>query len=165
MKGITTVRAAEAADSPPLYRAWQTLREYNAGLDSRIRLVPVSESEFATGLDATILRASAAAFVAERDGALIGFATCNLEAGASDRLPERHATVGYFFVEPPARRSGVGRQLFAAMTLWAKTQDGVLHLEMPVLANDAEAVAFWTALGFQPFIQRLWAPLDGGHGS
>ena len=165
MKGITTVRAAEASDCPALYHAWQTLRQYNASLDGRIQLVPVSEPEFAAGLQQTIRRPSSAAFVAERDDALIGFGTCSLEGNAPDRLPERHATIGYLFVDPGARRAGVGRRLFAAMTLWAKDQEGVVHLEMPVLASDSEAVAFWSALGFRPFIQRLWAPLEAGTGA
>jgi hypothetical protein len=31
---------------------------------------------------------------------------------------------------------------------------------MTVLNADAEAEQFWRALGFTPFIQRLWAPLE-----
>ena len=165
MKGLVTVRQAQIADGVNLYSAWQTLREYNSSLDTRIRLATVSERDFVASLEQTTKRASSSAFVAERDDHLIGFGTCALETNAPDRLPERHATIGYLYVDPTARRSGVGRLLFQAILLWAKTQDGVSHVEMPVLESDGAAVAFWSSLGFQPFIRRLWAPLDGGAGA
>ena len=160
MKGLTTVREAQISDGAALYRAWQTLRDYNASLDPRIRLMPVSQPEFVAGLELTIRRPTSKTFVAERDGALLGFGTCGVESGQPDRLPERHATVGYLFVDPGARRLGLGRRMFDAMVLWAKDQEGISHVEMPVLHHDSAAVAFWTALGFRPYIQRLWAPLD-----
>ena len=155
----TVVRPAAPSDAPWLYRAWQSLRQYNQSMDPRIRPSPVSETEFAVGLQQLVARPTAVTFVAEAGGKRVGFGSVTIQANQPDRLPERLATVGYLYVDPSMRRGGIGRKLFDAIATWAAAQDGVSHIEMPVLANDDEASAFWTALGFTPFIQRLWAPL------
>ncbi|MCC6381777.1 MAG: GNAT family N-acetyltransferase [Dehalococcoidia bacterium] len=154
-----TVRRATVEDAPALYRAWQSLRAHNAGLDDRIRHLPVSDGEFALALREILGRKSSQTFVAEEEGALAGFITGAVEENQPDRLPERHVTIGYLFVEAAARRRGTGRRLFEAVRAWAAEQEGVSHVEMTVLAGDAAAEAFWRRLGFTPFIQRLWAPL------
>src|SRR5258707_1437900 len=112
MKALTTVREAQVSDGRALYGAWKTVREYNASLDSRIELAVVAEEEFLADLDASLRRAHAATFVAERSGGLIGFGTCGLEPHAPDRPPENPPTVGYPYVDPLARRAGVGRRRF-----------------------------------------------------
>lgn len=155
------VRPASPADGPALYRHWMALREYNAAVDRRVILAPVSENEFLAGFAETLQRDGSVAFVAEVDGELAGFISGGLGLNQPDRLPERHATVGYLWVADSFRRRGLGRELFDAVAGWAGSQDGVSHFEMPVLAADTEAERFWQAIGFTPFIQRLWAPLDG----
>lgn len=159
-----SIRSARKDDGPGLYRAWQSMRKHYAGTDSRIIPAPVSEREFLTGLDETLTRPTSAAFVAEDKARVVGFVTAGIEQNLPDRLPERHATVGYFFVEPSHRRSGVGKQLYEAVAEWAEKQEGVGHIEMTVLAADAQAEPFWRGLGFTPFITRLWAPLGEADG-
>ena len=156
-----SVRPAVLSDAPTLYRAWQSIRQHYADMDRRIVQVPVTETEFTAGLRETLARPAAATFVAERGGAFVGFVSAGVEANQPDRLPERHATIGYLFVAPEVRRQGTGRALFDAVAAWARECEGVSHVEMPVLADDSSARAFWTALGFRPFIERLWAPLEG----
>jgi GNAT superfamily N-acetyltransferase len=155
------VRTAKADDAALLFGAWQSIRQHYADTDHRIIQAPVTESEFTAGLGETLAREASVTFVAEVDGSFAGFVSAGLEANQPDRLPERHATIGYLYVEPAARRKGVGRALFGAVAGWAQGRDGITHVEMPVLASDEGARAFWRALGFQPFIERLWAPLAG----
>ena len=159
------IRPTRASDSPALYESWQTMRTHNAGVDPRIVLATVSEQDFADATAAILERDESASFVAEEEGRLVGFITGGVEANQPDRLPERHVTVGYLYIDPSARRQGVAKRLVGSFAEWAKTQDGVSHLEMTVLAADTEAAAFWREAGFTPFIQRLWMPLDGGRQS
>lgn len=154
------VRPASAKDGPALYRAWNALRQHYATLDRRIRPAPVAEAHFLADLAEMLARGTSAAFVAEVDRRLVGFLSGGLEESQPDRLPERHATVGYLYVDPGFRRRGVGRKLFEAMVAWAGRHEGVTHVEMPVLDADIEAALFWQALGFQPYISRLWAALE-----
>jgi len=154
------VRRADPTDSARLYRAWQLMRQHNASHDPRIVLAPVSEADFAAGLHESLSRPGATTLVAEHGDGMVGFVSATIEANTPDRLPDRHVTIGYIFVDPEHRRGGVGRLLVDAVRAWAESQDGVAHLEMPVVAADVEAAAFWRSVGFTPFIERLWAPLD-----
>ena len=155
----TKVRRATAKDSAALYVHWSELRRYNSSIDSRVMPVPVGPEDFAAGLDSVLARETSVAFVAETDGKLAGFISGGVERNHPDRLPERHATVGYLWVAASARRAGIGRQLVNAVTAWAATQEGVSHMEMTVLAADQEAAIFWRSMGFSPFIERVWAAL------
>jgi GNAT superfamily N-acetyltransferase len=157
------VRRAVPGDARQLYPLWQRAREHNARIDRRITLAPVDPDQFATALQTQLERKSAIVAVAEVGGSeLAGFISGAIESAGPDRLPERHATIGYLWVEPPYRRRGIARALVAEVATWAAAIDGVCHFEMPVLAADQDAARFWAALGFRPFITRLWAPLQPG---
>lgn len=156
------VRPLLAGDAPRLYEAWQALREHYGATDPRIVHAPVGPDDLAVAVLEMVDRTTACAFVAEEGGQIVAFISGAIELNQPDRLPERHATVGHLYVLPTHRRRGLARELLGHVFEWARSQDGIAHVEMTVLANDDEAAAFWHAQGFAPFIQRLWAPLDGG---
>ena len=158
------IRTTREDDATAIYKLWVVLREYNSSTDSRITPAAVSAEEFAIAVSEIVKRPTSTAFVAEEPGHVVGFVSGGLERNQPDRLPERFATIGYLFVDPSCRRQGVARQLVAAMTDWARVQHGVSHIEMSVLAADAEAAAFWRSIGFAPFIERLWMSLPASHG-
>jgi ribosomal protein S18 acetylase RimI-like enzyme len=156
------VRPATPADAPALFVLWQRVREHNARVDPRVILAPVWQEQFAGALENQLNRPTATVIVADIGSELAGFISGAIESAGPDRLPERHATIGYLWVEPPFRRRGIARALVRAIAEWASSQDGVSHFEMPVLAADEAAARFWASLGFRPFITRLWAPLNPG---
>ncbi len=162
--GALTVRPATSADAQALYPLWQRARQWNSARDARVRYAPVDAAQFALALQSQLARPTATVLVGLYGQQLAGFITGAIESAGPDRIPERHATVGYLWVEPPYRRRGLARALLDAVRAWAIAQDGVSHLEMPVLAADDEAARFWAAMGFRPFITRLWAPLEPAQG-
>lgn len=154
------IRAATSGDGPALFEHWQRARQHNSAMDRRVLHVPVSRDEFIADFTQMLQRRASVAFVAEVSGEIVGFVSGSLEANQPDRLPERHATIGYLYVAEGYRRGGIGRRLFEGVAEWAARQDGVSHFEMTVLAADEAAAAFWRSIGFTPFISRLWAPLS-----
>lgn len=156
-----TIRAARAADAEGMYQLWSDMRSHNAKIEPRLVTAPISREDFCDAIDAILGRPDAATFVADDEGQVFGFVRVTVEHNPPDRLPERFAMIGYLFIAPRHRRIGVGRQLMTAAAEWAAKQEGVHHLEMSVLSGDEQAAAFWSGLGFSPFIQRLWAPLPG----
>lgn len=96
------------------------------------------------------------AFVAERDGAIVGMigGFPYLEPFSNTPMLDELA----WFVEPGARSSSVGPRLLAAWEAWAR-QQGIVALRM-VAPRGAESVAaFYTRCGYEPidiaFIKRL----------
>jgi ribosomal protein S18 acetylase RimI-like enzyme len=155
-----TIRRAKLEDAPSVYAAWQRMRGHNHEVERRVVPAPVTQSEFAVDLEQLLARPRSAAFVAMRGKDLAGFIAGSIEESQPDRMPERHATVGYLWVEPQFRRQGLASQLFRAVADWAREQEDVGHFEMAVLTADAAAAGFWRSIGFSPFIERLWAPLS-----
>lgn len=158
--GAVTVRPATPVDAPALYPLWQRARQWNASRDPRVRYAPVEADQFAVALQSQIALPTATVLLALNGEQLAGFVSGAIEAAGPDRIPDRHATIGYLWVDPPFRRRGIARDLLDALRAWASSQDGVSHLEMPVLAADEDAARFWAAMGFRPFITRLWAPVE-----
>ncbi len=153
-------RPARVSDAQRLYGPWLMMRRHNASHDVRIELADVTEEEFTAGLAESLARPGATVIVADDGDAIAGFLSASVVGSAPDRVPDRHVSVGYIFVEPEFRRRGIAAALMNAAREWAARQPGVTHLEMPVLAADIEAAAFWQSAGFSPFIQRLWSSLD-----
>lgn len=154
------VRRASVEDGPALFGAWQRMRQHNAEVDRRYIPSPITQSDFIADLREILGRPQSAAFVAEARGALAGFISGSIERNLPDRLPEKHATIGYLWVEEGQRRKGIARALFGAVAEWAMLAEDVAHFEMAVLSADEAAAEFWRAIGFTPFIERLWAPLS-----
>lgn len=155
------VRPAQREDADALFSAWLALRTYYASVDRRIIPAPVSRDEFLAAYAELLARPTSASFVAVEGKQLVGFISGGIEPNQPDRLPDQHVGIGQFYVAESHRRHGLGTSLFRALASWAESQDGVSHFEMPVLALDREAGAFWRSLGFTPFIERLWGPLGG----
>lgn len=156
----SVIRPATSGDGPGLFEHWQRARQHNASMDRRVVHAPVTREEFLLDFEQMLQRRTSRALVAEIGGEIVGFISGSLESNQPDRLPERHATIGYLYVAEPYRREGIARRLFEGVAAWAAEHDGVSHFEMTVLAADESAAAFWRSIGFTPFISRLWAPLS-----
>jgi ribosomal-protein-alanine N-acetyltransferase len=92
----------------------------------------------ATGSDGPVM---AAAWVAEVEGALVGFAVVRWLRG------ETAAELENLLVAQPYRRKGIATRLIRACTAWAaKAGAGALRLE--VRASNAAALALYRRLGF-----------------
>jgi ribosomal protein S18 acetylase RimI-like enzyme len=87
-------------------------------------------------------------FVAERNGAIIGFLSGELREGSPAFKPKTWAAVEDVYVVPDHRSSGVGHALLEEFQKWAqgKGADGV---SLQVAAGNARARKFYEELGFR----------------
>ena len=88
-------------------------------------------------------------FVAERDGRLIAMATGMFPVDRLHTLDDPAvASLIQMWVEPAARRSGLGRELVEAVAAWAAEHDSAV-LRTGVTAAEHRAIAFYESLGFR----------------
>jgi ribosomal protein S18 acetylase RimI-like enzyme len=85
-------------------------------------------------------------FVAVRRRARIGFVACSIRT-LPWLVPDRIGTIGAMWVEPVARRQGVGRKL-AETALATMAWRDVPVTELHAKVTAVEAAAFWRSLGF-----------------
>ncbi|MEM7681458.1 MAG: GNAT family N-acetyltransferase [Planctomycetota bacterium] len=97
-------------------------------------------------------------FIAERDGAVVGFAT------ARQHYPQA-AELTCLAVRPEHHRQGLGRALVEAAEAWMVEQGAVLA-QVKTLSEThpdphyAQTRAFYTAMGYLPLetLPKLWGP-------
>jgi GNAT superfamily N-acetyltransferase len=113
-----------------------------------------SDSEWEAMLASTTGSPSAISLLAEQEGRPVGLAYGQLEPGA----PEI-AHLFSMWVDPSARRSGVGRALVLAVVAWARSAKA-RRLVLRVTEGNAAAVSLYERVGFASTNQL--APLRPG---
>lgn len=140
---MTTIRRVRADE-------WQALR------DLRLRALAGAPRAFSTTFAEASRRDEAqwrelatrgaaaerwATFVADDGDALVGMATGTIEDGTAS------ADLIQMWVDPRARRHGVGRALVAAVLGWAR--DRADEVRLHVVLGEEPAIALYRSLGFR----------------
>ncbi|MBC7871347.1 MAG: GNAT family N-acetyltransferase [Chitinophagaceae bacterium] len=135
---------------------WVKLVAYHRGLDDKL---PESAKDggklYARRILDRLEDTHARAFVAERDGLVIGYALGVI----IDLVPEMFAqeTGGFLadiFVEESERGHGIGRKLVDAMSEWFHSR-GIAHMELYVASRNESGRAFWEAVGGREIMRRI----------
>ena len=87
-------------------------------------------------------------FLAEVGGDAVGILRAVDTIGSPLVLPERYCYVSSVYVTPTARRRGVMRALVRAAEQWCEER-GLGEMRLHNVASSREAVAAWSALGFE----------------
>ena len=135
------IREAQPDDAADLLRLIRALAAYEREADA----VRTTEEELRAALSATDPRVHA--LIAEVDGRIIGlalwFLTYSTWTGRSTLYLED------LFVEPRQRRTGIGRELMAALVAEAE-QRACARVEWSVLDWNEPAINFYRSLGATP---------------
>lgn len=88
--------------------------------------------------------------VAEQDGRILGFQSLKSAwPGNPYDVPEGWGIIGTH-IHPEAGRSGIGRRLFVVSRAAAEAA-GVHHIDASIGADNAPALAYYSAMGFAPY--------------
>ncbi|WP_018151243.1 GNAT family N-acetyltransferase [Leeia oryzae] len=95
--------------------------------------------------------------LAEANGQLQGFSYVQ-----ADRHPHWGSLLDNLHVDPDLHRTGIGKQLLLHTARWC--MDNATHpgLHLWVLQSNAQALAFYQALGAQAVSDDVWSPPGGG---
>ena len=104
-------------------------------------------------LEDVLAHEDAILLVAERDGALIGCVQ-------GTRVSDTHAYLGLLTVDPELQASGLGRKLITAIEEAVREQFGVTHMEMTVIKQRAELIAYYERRGYRQTGEMRPFPLD-----
>ena len=131
------MRAARPTDAG----AWERMRQ---------ELWPADPEEHAREITAFFAGGgdSAQVLLAVHEGEIVGFAEASLRSHAEGCAPGRIAYLEGWYVEPAARRQGVGAALVHAVEAWGRTQ-GCRELASDTEIENKASAAAHRALGFQ----------------
>ena len=154
------VRIATDADIPALGRLGATLVEHHTAFDRR-RFIAIADAEaaYASFLRTQMRLHDAVVFVAEVNGAVVGYVFASIEP---ESMKELRATAGFIhdvLVDPSARQASAGTRLIDAAIAWLRER-GVTRVMLWSAAQNLSAQRLFTRLGFRPTMVEMTRELD-----
>jgi GNAT superfamily N-acetyltransferase len=145
------IRRATSRDSEALGRLGALLMEVHHGFDRRRFLAPGEDAAagYARFLVSRLHDASSAVFVAELDGAVVGYCYAAIEPLSWKELRDEAGFIHDLALEPTARRRGAGRALLEAAIDWFRGRDLARVMLWTSPANDVARDLFEQS-GFRP---------------
>jgi phosphinothricin acetyltransferase len=147
----TAIRRATAEDAADMARI------YNRGIAERVATFE-TRTKSAEEL-AELIEGGALILVAERDGEVVAF----VKVGRYDDASHYYSGIGEatMYVDPSARRSGVGRALMEAVAVAAEER-GYYKLIGKIFTSNAPSIALVEACGWREVgVHRRHGRLDG----
>lgn len=159
MMEAVQIRHATAEDFPAIDRLMGPLHDIHVTEHpEQFRPVPSAFpfERFAGMLEADDSRV----FVAGQDGVVVGFVVVTTREAAPIPafVPRRTASVEIIAVDEAERGRGIGRLLMESAATWARER-GIGELELTVYEFNADAIAFYEALGMRTKSRRMTLPL------
>ena len=146
----TTIRRATAADLPALGKLGALLVRTHYDFDRDRFLSPGDNAEdgYSHFLGSQLRDAEVVIFVAEHEGAVIGYVYAGLEPISWKELRDACGFIHDVAVEEGGRRSGVATALIEAATAWLREQ-GAPRVVLWTAEKNEGAQRLFAALGFR----------------
>jgi aminoglycoside 6'-N-acetyltransferase I len=113
---------------------------------------PTHEHEIVQYFAGTLREPLAVLLALDQEGKPVGFAELSIRNYAEDCVTDQVAYLEGWYVEPGARRRGVGRALVEASEDWARRQ-GCIEFGSDALIDNEISAAAHRALGFAETVQ------------
>lgn len=150
----TQVRQATARDVGEIVSIWGELAAHHARLDEAFRPSRRWQEEYQHFILDLLGREDARAVVAVEGGRVIGYGVGRISMLPAFFERRRRGYLHDVVTREPYRRRGVGRSLVETLLAWMQ-ECGALTVELTVAVLNEEAVAFWTRLGFAPYMHHF----------
>ena len=144
------LRPARERDLERLVALFSMLLDYHSERAPRLALRPGADAEGQVRrlLTARLRDADSRVLVWDEDGALSGLCIARVLERPTIFAETERGEVEYLLVRSSSRRRGVGRALAEAGLAWMGER-GIRRAEIQVAVENADARAFWCALGFR----------------
>jgi ribosomal protein S18 acetylase RimI-like enzyme len=156
------IRAMQATDAPAIVDLWAALVAQHRQLTTDLpEAAPNGAARYVKRLIQRLDDLDTRILVAEAEGQVVGFALGMMV----DFMPDIFSMepCGYLsdiYVHPAYRHQGVGRRLMEAMLGWFRDKRAA-YIELSVAVHNAEAIAFWKALGGREVMVRMRIDVQG----
>lgn len=144
-----TVRRARIADQDAIGALWRDLLDEHRGLEPRFTVADDALDRWRNDFPVWLANAAWRFWVAEADGAVVGFAAAHRWAPAPVYGDDPEVFIQELYVAPAARGAGAGRHLVDAVRGWGE-ELGAVRVRLAVLAENAAGRTFWEAVDARP---------------
>lgn len=152
---MINVRRADKADLPKLGKMGAALARLHYDWDpKRFMLSDDMESGYRWWLGKELHNASAIVLAGELDGEVLGYAYGRLEERDWNALLDAHGGFHDIWVDEPARKTGLGRQLAEGL-IEAFAQLGAPRVVLKTSTHNVAAQKLFTSLGWRPTMLEM----------
>lgn len=154
MSHFCTIREARRGDLNAVVSLWRAMMDIHASLDARFHFVADAEAEFAKHARRMMRSGCSRIFVCDAGGAVVGYVLVETQVRPPIYPAGRYGFISDLCVSARYRRRGIGRALAERAVAWLRSQ-GVNAVELFAAERNEDALAFWSALGFEPYLRML----------
>jgi GNAT superfamily N-acetyltransferase len=149
------IRIATEGDLPALGRLGATLVQQHRAFDPR-RFIAIDDADasYATFLREQMQHDDAVVLVAERDGAVVGYAFASIEPPSMKELRDTAGFIHDVLVDESARQSSIGTALVNAAVDWLR-EHGAVRVMLWSAERNASAQRLFLRLGFRPTMVEM----------
>lgn len=90
----------------------------------------------------------------EHDGRVVGCGYVQLRPSEAAFVHDRHAYMGFMYVEPGARGQGVNKMIIESLISWSRDQ-GVSDFYLDVYTENGAAIRAYEKVGFTPVLVEM----------
>lgn len=143
-------RLARPDDLPVLLEYEQGVIEEERPCNDTIRKTDVKYYD----LDFLIADPDSRLELIEHDGRIVACGYAQLRASEAQFAHERHAYLGFMYVEPSFRGQGVNKMIVDSLTGWSRDR-GVSDIYLDVYAENQAAIRAYEKAGFTPLLVEM----------
>jgi ribosomal protein S18 acetylase RimI-like enzyme len=149
-----------AADYPALHACFVELQAWEQSLEPALPAPEDAADPYLAEIFRNCVESSGRIFLAETDGALVGFVCVLAKAlPSADEGIEPYAYISDLVVRAAYRGRGIGRALMVRAESFAREM-GAGKLKVGVLVRNETAHAFYRGGGFRDYTVQLVKPLN-----
>lgn len=149
------VRVGKIDDLPQLLRLWRELIGFDESLGGQdFRLAAGAPEAWERHLRSYIGKRRRATYVAEVEGAMVGFLLASLERPPGIFMEREYGHVSAVYVQERYRGKGVGRALVAGGLGWFGERR-MSRVRVTTDSKNTLGVEFWKKLGFQTAVLTM----------
>jgi ribosomal protein S18 acetylase RimI-like enzyme len=148
-----TYRLATAADLPEIAGMYAQMDTFFRRLSYRFPEVPDVGAAWVDSFRRSLGRFSQV-HLAERDGQIVGFMLSRIKQVAPYLGGVRVGELSDMWIDPDARRLGIGEELSRQAIDWLRAQ-GVHSVEVQILEGNEPIWRLYARMGFQPELRQI----------
>lgn len=156
------IRPVNKGDTDAIAEMWLALVAYHTSLTAQLpSAAPGGEHRYVRRIMERLDDPYTCALVAELDGQVAGFVlgmVIDLMPDIFDQRPS--GFLADIYVEPYARRHGLGSALVNHLTDWFRVS-GIHTFDLHVASDNPEGIAFWRSIGGRDIMIRMRADVGG----
>ena len=92
--------------------------------------------------------------VVEHDGRVVGCGYAQLRPSEAAFVHDRHAYLGFMYVEPAVRGQGINKMIIESLISWSKDK-GVHDFYLEVYTENGAAIRAYEKVGFAPVMVEM----------